>query len=137
MFDAEQKSDASFYGCLFLYRSGLSFFSNKMHSSFVANQNLTVVKIYGVWLLVRRFLQSIEVGFIANVDPKLVFTRLVLYVRGTEELFSKQLLCESFPFVICLLVFFRDITAMENTKKILYFSVIISILKNRIQNNPT
>jgi hypothetical protein len=91
-----------------------------MHSSFVANPNLTAVKIYGVWLLVLGVLQSSEVGFIANVDPKLLFTRLVPYVRGTEELCSKQLVCESFPFVICLLVFFRDITAMENSRKFIF-----------------
>ena len=74
MFDAEQKSGASFYGCLFLYRSGLSFFFNKIHSSVIENPNLTAVNIYGVWLLVHGVLQFIEVGFIANVDPNLRFT---------------------------------------------------------------
>lgn len=103
-----KKSGASFHGCLFLCRWGLRFFFNKMRSFFVEKPNLTAVKMYEVWLLVRRVLQSSEVWFIAIIwaDPKLLFTRLVLYVRGTEELFSKQLVCESFLLVICFLVFF-------------------------------
>jgi hypothetical protein len=97
MFDAEKKSGASFYGCLFLYRSGLSFFFNKMHSPFVSNPNLTAVKIYGFWLLLHGFLQSNDVGFIANVDPKRRFTRLVVYVRSTEELFLNSWSANHFP----------------------------------------
>ena len=127
-----KKRGASFYGCLFFYRSGLSFFFNKMCSSFVANPNLTTVKIYGVWLLVLRVLRTSSVGFIANVDCKFLFIKLVLYVSGTEELSSKQLVYESFPFVICLLVFLQGYDSDGKHSKKVYISVIISILKNLI-----
>jgi len=120
------------YSCI---DQALAFF-NKMCSSFVANPNLTAINIYGFWLLVHRVLQTSDVGFIANVDLKLRLTRLVLYVRGTEELCSKQLVCESFPFVFCLLFFFSGIWQECTTLKKFYISVIISILKYRILSNP-
>jgi len=107
------------YSCI---DQAVAFFT-KMCSSLVANPNLTSVNVYEVWLLVHRVLQTSEVEFIANVDCKLLFSRLVQYVGSTEELLSKQLVCESFPFVIYLFGFFyKDMTAMESTQKILYFS---------------